>query len=112
MRILGYVGEIEVIELPEPVRNSLRHYLKILEDNYGDTRDIYKDLGGYAIIPESVSDVETIKQEIIKGTIPEDVEVIKCGEGQIFCSSLFILSSDYAVIVVATKELTDLLLGE
>lgn len=104
MQTFGYVREIQFMKLPEPVILSLQNYLEILDENYGDDRDIYKDLGGYAVIPESVSDVETIKQEIIKGTIPEDVE------GQIFCSSLFILSSNYAVIVVTTKALTDLLL--
>lgn len=112
MKILSSTRNIESVGLPNQVNGVLESYLTILEDNYGANRDIYKDLGGYAVIPESVTDVETIKQKIIKGTVPEDVEVIECGEGQIFCSSLFILSSDYAVIVVATKELTDLLLGE
>lgn len=112
MYVFGHVVDIKDAKFPNEVLTKLYGYLEILDENYGERRNIQKDLGGYAIIPESVSDIETIKQEIIKGTIPEDVEVIKCGEGQVYCSSLFILSSDYAVIVVATKDLTDLLFGE
>lgn len=89
---------------------NLQQYLLIFDENYGTDRNIKKDLGGYAVIVESEEDVQKLNKDVIKGVIPEDVEEIQCGEGQVYCYSLFILSCDYAVVVIATKELTDLLL--
>lgn len=110
MQVLRYVKDIDQERMPEEILLSLRGQLEILDENYGSNRDIYKDLGGYAVIIETLQDIKEINDRIIRGITPEDVEEIKCGDGQVYCSSLFILSSDYAVIVVATKELTEMLL--
>ena len=110
MQLIGNVNASLMLDLPQEVKRSLQGNLTILDESYGEDRHIQKDLGGYAMVAEVIEDIETIKQEIIRGTVPEDVEEIICGDGQVYCSSLFILSSDYAVIVIATKELTDILL--
>lgn len=110
MKILRGLKESERIKLPVMVKARLQSYLSVLDENYGANRDIIRNLGGYAIIAEEVVEIKEISHEIIKGTVPEDVEEIICGDGQVYCSSLFILSSDYAVIVIAKKELTDILL--
>ena len=35
--------------------------INVLDDNYGENRDIYKDLGGYVLVVESVEDVKELK---------------------------------------------------
>lgn len=97
---------------PSVVIGRISEFICILNYNYGCKRDVYKDLGGYALILEDENDVEEIKKNILKGIIPEYIDNIECEEGKRYCLSLFLLSSDYAVIVVATKELMDILIEE
>ncbi|MDM1012523.1 hypothetical protein [Clostridium perfringens] len=35
--------------------------INVLDDNYGENRDIDKDLGGYVLVVESVEDVKELK---------------------------------------------------
>ena len=60
----------------------------------------------------NVTSVIEAKENILKDTVTEYVDNIECEGGKQYCLSLFLLSSDYAVIVVATKELTDILVEE
>ena len=80
--------------------------------SYGIERNIDADLGGYVLILESKDDVIEVKENIVKDIIPEYVDNIECEGGKQYCLSLFLLSSDYAVFVVATKELMDILVEE
>ena len=57
-------------------------------------------------------DVIEVKENIVKDIIPEYVDNIECEGGKQYCLSLFLLSSDYAVFVVATKELMDILIEQ
>lgn len=86
----------------------------MIDENYGDSesRDVDADLGGYVIIIDNEEDVKSIQSEILKDVIPEFTDEIKSDEGIIYYSSLFILSSDYAVTIYSKKELHELLLGK
>lgn len=46
----------------------------------------------------------------LKGLIPEYTDIIECSKGVNWTSLLFLLSSDYA-IVVAIEELSNFILG-
>ena len=81
MKTIGYCKELNNLQIPDELKKSLGNYLQLLDENYGDSRDIKADLGGYGIVVESVNDVMKIKRDTIKGVIPEDVEEIKCGDG-------------------------------
>lgn len=81
-----------------------------MNENYGVERNIDEDLGGYVLILESKDDVIEARENILNGVIPEYVDIIECKGGKQYCLSLFLLSSDYAVIVIATKELMDRLI--
>ena len=35
--------------------------INVLDDNYGENRDIDKDLGGYVLVVESVEDLKNLK---------------------------------------------------
>ena len=82
----------------------------MLNENYGTDRIVDDDLGGYVLLIENIVDIEILKQENLKGLIPEYTDVIECSEGVNCISSIFLLSSDYAIVVVTTEELSKLLL--
>lgn len=63
------------------------------------------DLGGYVLVLETKEDVIEAKENILKDIVSEYVDDIESEGGKQYCLSLFLLSSDYAVVVVATKGL-------
>ena len=84
--------------------------IELLDENYGYGRDVDGELGGYVLIAENIIDIEILKTDILKGTIAEYTDIIECSEGVNYTSSLFLLSSDYAIVVVTTEELSKFLL--
>ena len=96
--------------IPIEVIKSTKATIDILNENYGADRDIESDLGGYILIAENIVDIEILKQGKLKGLIPEYTDIIECSKGVNWTSSLFLLSSDYAIVVVTTEELSKFLL--
>ena len=101
---------LEVNNIPSEVIDSIKVTIDILNENYGDDRDIESDLGGYVIIVENIVNIEILKQGKLQGLIPEYTDVIECSEGVNWTSSLFLLSSDFSIVVVTTEELSKFLL--
>ena len=77
--------------------------IDILNENYGADRDIESDLGGYVVIAENIVDIEILKQDKLKGLVPEYTDIIECSEGVNWTSSLFLLSSDFSIVVITTE---------
>lgn len=100
----------ELKSYPKEVLESIEKTIDILDENYGLDRDIAGDLGGYVIVAETIIDIEEIRDSILKGTIAEYVDIIESSEGVNWTSSLFLISSDYSIIVVTTEELSKFLL--
>ncbi len=101
---------LKVNNIPLEVIESIKAKIDILDENYGANRDIEADLGGYILIVENIVDIEILKQGKLQGLIPEYTDIIKCSEGVNWTSSLFLLSSDVAIVVVTTEELSKFLL--
>ena len=101
---------LEGNNIPSEVIQSIKVTIGILNENYGANRDIEVDLGGYVLIIENIVDIEILKQDKLKGLIPEYTDIIECSEGVNWTSSLFLLSSDVAIVVVTTEELSKFLL--
>ncbi|MDB1939159.1 hypothetical protein [Clostridium tertium] len=110
MRKVSKISDLIGIELEVNVISTIEDQLKTLDESYGVERNIYKDLGGYVLVLETKEDVIKVKENILKDIIEEYVDNIECEGGKQYCLSLFLLSSDYAVIVVSTKELMDILI--
>ena len=100
---------LEVNNIPVEVIESIKVTIDILNENYGENRDIEADLGGYVVIAENIVDMEILKQDKLQGLVPEYTDIVECSEGVDWTSSLFLLSSDYA-IVVTTEELSKFLI--
>ena len=101
---------LEVNNIPTEVIESIKITIDILNENYGADRDVESDLGGYLVIAENIVDIEILKQDKLQGLIPEYVDMIECSIGINYNSILYILSSDFAIVVVTTEELSKFLL--
>ncbi|MDK0624663.1 hypothetical protein QTI56_11355 [Clostridium perfringens] len=100
----------ELSNYPVELIKSISEIIDILNENYGENRDVDKDLGGYVLVVENIGDVKEIKNGMLKGILPEYTDEIKCSEGVNYTSSLFLLSSDFSVVVIANEEFSKLLL--
>ena len=98
--------QLEKVLIPNEVKKSIKEAINILDESYGADRKIDEDLGGYILIVEKKTDIKAIKETLLKDIIPEYTDNIS----EDYTSSLFLLSSDFAVIVIATKELLEELL--
>ena len=101
---------LEVNNIPSEVIESIKVTIDLVNENYGESRDVESDLGGYIVIAENIVDIEILKQDKLQRLIPEYTDIIKCSEGVNWTSSLFLLSSDYAIVVVTTEEISKFLL--
>ena len=96
--------------IPSEVIESIKATIDILNENYGENRDIEAELGGYVVIVENIVDMDILKQDKLQGLVPEYTDIVECSEGVDWTSSLFLLSSDYAIVVVTTEELSKFLI--
>ena len=101
---------LEVNNIPSEVIESIKVTIDILNENYGEDRDVEADLGGYIVIVENIVDIKIMKQDKLQGLIPEYTDIIECSEGVNWTSSLVLLSSDFAIVVVTTEELSKFLI--
>ena len=88
---------------PIEVISNVLDVINVLGENYGANRDIEKDLGGYIVIAENIVVIEMLKKDKLQGLIPEYTDIIECKEGVNWTSSLFLLSSDYAITSKQSK---------
>ena len=100
----------ELKSYPLEVINNISDIIDVLDDNYGANRNIDNDLGGYVLIAENIVDIEILKQDKLKGLVAEYTDIIECSEGVNWTSSLFLLSSDFSIVVITTEELSKFLL--
>lgn len=96
--------------IPSEVIKRIKNTITVLNENYGANREVESDLGGYVLIIENIVDIEILKQDKLQGLIPEYTDIIECSEGVNWTSSLFLLSSDFTIVVVTTEELSKFLL--
>lgn len=112
MRRVSKVSDLIGVDLTGNVTSVIEDQLKTLDESYGAERSINSDLGGYVLVLETKEDVIEAKENILKDIVAEYVDDIESEGGKQYCLSLFLLSSDYSVVVVATKELMDILIEE
>ena len=111
IKIYSLKDKSEIVKYPVEVINNLISTIALLDKNYGEERDINNDLGGYVVIVENIFDIEMLKQGKLKGLVAEYTDIIECSEGVNWTSSLFLLSSDFSIVVVTPEELSKFLLG-
>lgn len=110
IKIYSLKDKNKIATYPVKVINNIISTIALLDENYGDNRDIEADLGGYIVIAENIVDIEVLKQGNLQALIPEYTDIIESIEGVNWTSSLFLLSSDFAIVVVTTEELSKFLI--
>ena len=105
---IAHKREEELLKnLPVEVAAKAFEIVTILDENYGEERDVVRDLGGYILIAETVEDVKAIRGQIVLESIqPEYVELIECSNDDKYTNSLMLLSSDYIISLLIPLELT------
>lgn len=78
--------------------------VQVFDESYGEERNLEEDLGGYCAVFPTAANLEEEYQKLLdKYHIDEELyeyqEQIDCGE-ETWIEELFILSSDYAVIMI------------
>lgn len=92
--------------LQEEVKEVIVTNLQILEENYGSERTV-EDLGGYVAVVDEEGLIE-LKEKLLKDTLTEYIDEI---EGAEYISALFLLSSDFAVVVICETSLRPIIEG-
>lgn len=92
------------------VIKSISETIDILNENYGENRNVDKDLGGYVLVVENIEEVKELRNGMLKDILPEYTDEIICSEGVNYTSSLLLLYSDFSVVVIANEELSKILL--
>ncbi|SDJ40300.1 hypothetical protein [Proteiniclasticum ruminis] len=108
---LGHSRDIEAVHhLPSEVVEEILDNLKVLDEEYGEDRNISEDQGGYVVILTKESDLKDLSSliggDIINEAIPEYVAIIRCATKEVFTVSLFICGSDFGIIAVIPYKIT------
>lgn len=93
----------------ERVLVQVRAILAVLDEEYGENRNIHKDLGGYVILCDSDTTVEEMSEVMglnIAFDLYEWMDEIETID-ETYVIALYLLSSDYSVITVTTRALFD-----
>ena len=111
MKKIASIKQIEdLTELPKEVKNELLRIVNILNENYGEERDIDADLGGYIILIDSKDAFQEVKHEIYldleHSVIPEFVDLIKCQNGQTYTNTLILSNNDFSITLIMPLEIT------
>ncbi|MBC5625152.1 hypothetical protein H8S10_06720 [Clostridium sp. NSJ-49] len=101
---------VKLNSIPVEVIEFVREIIVILNEAYGEDRNVESDLGGYVLIAENIVDIEILKQDKLQCLMPEYTDVIEVMNGENYTSSLYLLSSDFSIVVVCTEELSKFLL--
>lgn len=110
---LGKVKELQsVVGLPIEVEDAVKELLEILDNEYGEERDVDKDLGGFVAVIESEQDFQILKQEHyldVKEQEPEWIINTVTNKKEIWKQALFVMSSDYSIVVVGVEDILSFL---
>lgn len=92
--------------LPAEVMPVICEAVTILDNEYGNDRNVDGDDGGFVLIVEAKEELAALQEMHIDVTndIPEYMDVIYCQNGQVFASSLILQGSDFGVVLVMSLD--------
>ena len=68
---------VKLNSIPVEVIEFVRELIVILNEAYGEDRNVESDLGGYVLIAENIVDIEILKQDKLQCLVPEYTDVIE-----------------------------------
>ena len=91
----------------ERVLVQVRAILAVLDEEYGENRNIHKDLGGFVLLCDSQTTVEELEEVVnLSYDLYEWADEIET-YNDTYVMALYLLSSDYSVVTVTTRALFD-----
>jgi hypothetical protein len=107
MRKIAHIRElIGLTDLPVEVVNIIRDAVIILDEEYGENRDVDSGYGGYVLVIEHENDLTRLQESRNDvETVPEYVDVVTCNDGQKFASSLILQGSDFGLLLIMPLSL-------
>lgn len=110
IKLLNESDISKIAHLEEEVQTYALEALTILDEEYGTDRDPITDLGGYVVILENPVDIQVLEAlhniDLTKSPLPEFEDFIYPEQGPRYTASLFLLSSDYGIIVILPYDMT------
>ena len=86
---------------------QVRAILAVLDEEYGENRNIHKDLGGFVLLCDSETTVEELEEVVnLSYDLYEWADEIET-YNDTYVMALYLLSSDYSVVTVTTRALFD-----
>ena len=110
MIIVGKVKELDKVKkYSSKIKEKIREQVQILDNCYGENRNLKKDLGGYIAIIQSKEDIEALKQEHldIYKDIAEFEIVLQEDVNEKWVYILFTLSSDYVIGIIGSTKIIE-----
>lgn len=108
---VGFQRELyKIVGYPTEIVDEVRRIATILDQVYGDNRNVDEDMGGHIAMVQDENDVKKLNKDMylyVENTcIPEFVNVINCSNGQAFSSSLVFCNNDTGISILMPIELT------
>lgn len=105
---IAHVKETESLRLPQEVVGAIKYIAKVLDNEYGEDRDVDGGDGGYILVIESKDDFAKLKDIYMdmKDVIAEYVDLIKVTDGEDYTNSLIILNNDFAISLIIPVAIT------
>lgn len=98
---IAHVREVSGLHLPQEVVAVVNEAVTLIDAEYGEDRAVDSGYGGYVLVLESEKDVRSLPGEI-RTALQEYVDVLPTSSGE-FVSVLFLLGSDFGVVVIIPK---------
>ena len=103
LTVLGTVADLEKIHIADKeLKASVKQYLSVLDENYGQNRNVYEDDGGFAIIVEDESDLQEASEYVNMETdIYEYIEEIN----EHYLVILKLCNNEFSIMIYIRKIL-------
>ncbi len=110
IKLLNVSDLSHISHLEEELQTYALDVLTTLDEEYGKDRDLITNLGGYIAIIEHPDEIEELEKlhncDLTKNPCPEYVDFIITEDGTLYTAYLFLLSSDYGIIMIQPYEMT------
>lgn len=99
-KIGGLADLARIPIIAEEAKEYLYHYASVLSVEYGEGRDVDKDLGGYIlyVLPGTTDDEIKAYFDYTQN----EIDIVDSNGN--FCSALYIIGDDYGVVIVVSIE--------
>ena len=114
MMILGTLKDLDEVHIGNWELNmALHNYLSVLDENYGQARNIYEDDGGFAII---IDDEKSLQEANIYVDLEMDIYEFMEEVDEHYISLLKLCNNEFSIMIyirriLCSKEILDCLYG-